>query len=103
MKKHFIRVEASEGPSTQGTRVFAGDQELTGITRIELTAGTNDLWRGRVELICEPPKGIEAEVDLVAADIRALTEEQRLELFSQYCIHCGAYDPGHLCRCWDDS
>lgn len=36
---------------------------------------------------------------------KKLTEEQRMEVFSNYCRHCGAYEEGPLvnrCRCWDD-
>jgi hypothetical protein len=29
-----------------------------------------------------------------------LTDEQRIELFSNYCKECGRKDPH--CRCWDD-
>ncbi len=30
----------------------------------------------------------------------AMTNEQRLALFSNYCVHCGAKDP--TCQCWND-
>jgi hypothetical protein len=40
---------------TQGTKVFAGDTELTGITRIELTADVNDVWRARIDVTIQPP------------------------------------------------
>ena len=29
-----------------------------------------------------------------------LNDEQRMEVFSDYCTHCGCKDPD--CRCWDD-
>ena len=29
-----------------------------------------------------------------------LTDEQRMEVFSDYCRYCGCDDP--TCRCWDD-
>ena len=29
-----------------------------------------------------------------------LTGEQRIEVLSDYCTHCGCKDP--TCRCWDD-
>lgn len=32
--------------------------------------------------------------------LNKLTDEQRQELFSNYCSHCGCTDPG--CQCWND-
>ncbi len=39
-------------------------------------------------------------VRFVKSFLREMTDEQRLELFSDYCEHCGGDAP---CRCWDDS
>lgn len=46
-----------------------------------------------------------AEVDrLRGADltdrIRALTDDQRVELAGLFCTHCGVLDP--RCQCWND-
>lgn len=29
-----------------------------------------------------------------------MTDEQRVEIFMNYCMHCGRADP--LCQCWND-
>ncbi len=40
--------------------------------------------------------------DLPAIErLRSMTEETRLEVFREFCAHCGTEDPN--CRCWDDS
>lgn len=46
----FVRIEfpkhGKSGPSkTQGTEVYCGDAKLGGVTKIELVAETNDVWR----------------------------------------------------------
>ena len=46
---------------TQGTQVFAGDTELTGITRIVLTADVNDVWRAQIDVMIQPPADLVAE------------------------------------------
>ena len=40
--------------------------------------------------------------DLITAkrSLVNLTDEQRMEVFSDYCRYCGCDDP--TCRCWDD-
>jgi len=40
--------------------------------------------------------------DLITAkrSLINLTDEQRMEVFSDYCRYCGCDDP--TCRCWDD-
>lgn len=32
--------------------------------------------------------------------LSALTDAQRVELFSRFCVHCGSADP--KCQCWND-
>lgn len=32
--------------------------------------------------------------------IKNLSDEQRMEIFSDYCRHCGSTDP--KCQCWND-
>lgn len=36
--------------------------------------------------------------------IRKLSNEQRIELFDDYCTHCGEYDGDRVmgCQCWND-
>ena len=34
---------------TQGTRLFVGEQEVSGIQRVELVAEVNDVWRARID------------------------------------------------------
>jgi hypothetical protein len=29
-----------------------------------------------------------------------LTDEERMDLFHNYCVHCGTDNPG--CQCWND-
>jgi len=43
-------------------------------------------------------------LERVDAMIRAMSEEQRLELFNRYCIYCGDIQPfqGIRCQCWND-
>lgn len=36
----------------------------------------------------------------VADILAAMTDEQRMSLFSDYCANCGCADPG--CQCWND-
>lgn len=44
-----------EGPHrTQGTKVMVGDQQLGGVTRIELVAGINDVWRATIHCMVHP-------------------------------------------------
>lgn len=37
--------------------------------------------------------------DAIAA-LKALTEEQRRDVFAEFCVHCGSDDNG--CQCWND-
>ena len=46
----------------QGTKLFVGDQELTGVTRVELVAQVNGVWRAKVECWVNPPADLLAEV-----------------------------------------
>jgi hypothetical protein len=32
--------------------------------------------------------------------LNQLTDDERVELISNYCTHCGSVDP--FCQCWDD-
>lgn len=33
----------------------------------------------------------------------AMSDEQRMEIFERYCIHCGRKQPeGRKCQCWND-
>jgi len=76
----ILRVEVDphdgDGPQVaQGhVRLYVGDQELTGVTRIELVAEVNDLWRARVDCMVKPPADLKA-----VATIRYPTLWQRLK------------------------
>lgn len=66
MSGQLLRIVAAEhdgnGPhKCQGTKLFVGDHELTGVTRIELVAEVNDLWRAKVECMVKPPADLLAE------------------------------------------
>jgi hypothetical protein len=39
----------------QGTKLFVGGQELTGVTSVELVAQVNEVWRAKVECMVELP------------------------------------------------
>lgn len=45
----------------QGTKLFVGDQELTGVTRVELVAQVNGVWRAKVECWAKPPADLLSE------------------------------------------
>lgn len=34
--------------------------------------------------------------------LRGLTDEIRLDIFGEYCRHCGTIDPESKCNCWND-
>lgn len=53
---------------------------------------------GSHEAVCHFEK--DQEVEFVPAKFEDLTDAQRLEIFKQYCTHCGNKNP--QCRCWDD-
>lgn len=60
MKAQHLRIVQAQcdgdGPTLcQGTRLFVGEQELTGVTRIELVAEVNNVWRAKVECVVRPP------------------------------------------------
>jgi hypothetical protein len=73
-----VPAEPSDGKGShrcQGTKLFVGDQELTGVTRIELVADVNDdVWRARVDCMVKPPADLKA-----AATIRCPTLWQRFK------------------------
>ncbi len=39
-------------------------------------------------------------VALVANQLILMTEDERADLFSLFCTHCGSDDPS--CQCWND-
>lgn len=84
--RHILRVEAGarcgDGPHlTQGTRLFVGDQELTGVTRVELICEINDVWRARVECMADPP-----------ADLLSVASIARPSLWRRFRRWCGLPD-----------
>lgn len=38
----------------QGTKVFVGDLQMTGVTRIELICEVGDVWRARIDCHVQP-------------------------------------------------
>lgn len=40
------------------------------------------------------------EVDAVVACMKRLTDDERAEIISHFCKHCGDLDP--QCQCWND-
>ncbi|MEN5285765.1 hypothetical protein ABE494_07415 [Stenotrophomonas lactitubi] len=38
---------------TQGTKVLVNGEELKGVTRVELFAGVDDVWRARIECVAQ--------------------------------------------------
>lgn len=60
----------------------------------------NEEQAGRLQ---QPTVGGSALSDL-AKVIRLLSDEQRLDLFGDYCKYCGRYDADSLsgCQCWND-
>jgi hypothetical protein len=56
----------------------------------------------------EDTTNISSEEQSVVSDlakvIRLLSDEQRLDLFRDYCKYCGRYDADSLscCQCWND-
>lgn len=40
---------------TQMTKVFVGDVEIKGITKIELICEVGDVWRGTITMMVQPP------------------------------------------------
>jgi len=59
-KKYLMKIVPEQSGDSyetkcQGTRVFVGDKELTGITGIELTACTHDAWRAKISCAVIPP------------------------------------------------
>ena len=50
-----------DGPHrTQGTKLFVGEQELTGVVRVEIVAEVNDVWKANVECMVHPPYDLTA-------------------------------------------
>lgn len=45
---------------TQGTKLFVGDTEVKGVTRIELIAEVNDIWRARIDVNIQAPADLTA-------------------------------------------
>ena len=58
MEQHYARIVTTadgSGPTrTMGTQVMVGGVALKGVTRIELVAEVNDVWRARIECAAEP-------------------------------------------------
>ena len=45
-------------------------------------------------------RNVSDSVDSIVAGLKALTDEQRMEIFGNFCTSCGCDDPH--CQCWND-
>jgi len=58
----------------------------------------------KITIVPDASKATPEEYDNVQSAAKALveklTEEERLDLFAEYCSHCGCDDP--TCQCWND-
>lgn len=43
---------------------------------------------------------MDEKLQRVVDALDALTDDERLKVFAEYCTHCGAKDP--RCQCWND-
>jgi len=64
---------------------------------------TTNYWK--IDVIQDTNKGnyIEEFDNVESAAIslvEKLTDEERMDLFHSYCVHCGSNDPS--CQCWND-
>ena len=89
--------------ATNWPQVAEGGSSLTHEQRTDMDNTTNipnEEQSGRLQ---QPAVGGSAFSELVKG-IRLLNDDQRLELFSDYCAHCGRYDGDTLsgCQCWND-
>lgn len=57
---HADKGEGEQAQASAGTRVFCGDQEITGITKLTLTAEVGQPWMAVIECLVIPPE-VEAE------------------------------------------
>lgn len=60
--------------ASAGTRVFCGDQEITGITRLTLTAELGQPWKAVIECLVIPPE-VEAECAQYIMDVTSLSDD----------------------------
>jgi hypothetical protein len=86
-QKKIIRVVPSEPGSlgyqvTAGTKVFVGDTEINGVTKIELIGDINDLWRARISCLVQAPN------ITALADVDMRTAPTRWQRFLQW-LRCG--------------
>jgi hypothetical protein len=54
MTGYVARIAPAVGVGTQGTTVWVGDHQLTGVTKIELVAEVNDVWRAVIHCAVIP-------------------------------------------------
>lgn len=59
MSSDKIRIVVPESDSlytrTQGTKIFVGETELSGVVKVECLAVPNSLWEARITLQAPPP------------------------------------------------
>lgn len=51
-------------------------------------------------LIAQEAPSNDGQVMLLVDELKKLSEEDRLEVFSHFCRFCGSDDP--RCQCWND-
>ena len=63
---------------TKGTKVILSDgSELSGVTRINLHAEPNDIWKAVIEVYPEAVQVVSAEATTCVVEVTALSDEQR--------------------------
>lgn len=60
--------------ASAGTRVFCGDQEITGIQKITLTAELGQPWKAVIECLVIPPE-VEVECATYIMDVTSLADD----------------------------
>jgi hypothetical protein len=46
------------------------------------------------------PDPSDSNIKRIVDDLKVLSDDDRLEVFSYFCKYCGCDNPA--CRCWDD-
>lgn len=63
-KNEIVRIVTNKSEDgitkTQGTQVFVGETPIRGVTRIELVADVNNVWRARIDCLVKPPADLMA-------------------------------------------
>jgi hypothetical protein len=55
----------------------------------------------KAKYMCEDcENGLQSQIETFLIQLDYLTDDQRLEIISHYCKHCGSKDTN--CQCWND-